>query len=140
MYIPIFAIPLSLFGACNSELSINDMATEDSYATVDPGPVSLRRLTRTQYDNTIYALFGSDIVIPTISEADSMKGGFLSVGASTSSYTPRGVESIEAASYGIAKQVIENETILSTVLPCTPTGITDEACAGEFVETIGSRL
>ena len=107
MFLPILAIPLSMLGACDSELSLNDMAPEDEYTVVDPGPVSMRRLTRTQYDNSIYALFGSDIVIPTISEADSMKGGFLSVGASTSSYTPRGVESIEAASYGIAKQVVE---------------------------------
>ncbi|MEC7986076.1 MAG: DUF1595 domain-containing protein, partial [Myxococcota bacterium] len=140
MLIPIIAISLSGLFGCNSELSIDDMASEDVYEVVEPGPTIMRRLTRAQYDNTIYDLFGSDIVIPTISEADSMKGGFLSVGASTSSYTPRGVESIESASYGIAGQVVSDDTLLNSLLPCSASGPSDEDCAGQFVEAMGKRL
>lgn len=131
---------LGLMGCKNAELSIDDMAPEDSYEKVTPGPVAMRRLTRVQYDNSIVDLFGPDIVIPTISEPDTIKGGFLSVGASTSSYTARGVESLENASYGIAKQIIENESIRSTILPCTPVDHTDADCATEFVAELGERV
>ena len=140
MYTSIILIPLGLLGGCSTELSLSDMASEDSYEIADPGPIAMRRLTSTQYKNTISDLFGPDIVVPVISEPDTMMGGYLSVGASSSTYTPRGVESVEAASFGIAKQIVENEDLLDNVLPCTPVDHTDASCAQELISDLGKKL
>ena len=126
--------------ACEGELQLGDMASPDEYLEVEPSPVVLRRLTTAQYENSIRDIFGQDLVIPAISEPDSMLGGFLSVGAGSSSYSPRGVESIEAAAYGIAKQVIENAEIREVIIPCTPQSDQDQECADILVSTLGERL
>ena len=107
------------------------------YPDLEPGGTSMRRLTQTQLRNVIYDLFGEEIVIPPIAEPDVEIGGLLSVGASSTTYGARGVESLEDASFAIAEQAMRNEDIRDAIVPCSPTDTVDSACAEQFIAEFG---
>lgn len=113
--------------------------------TLDPAPdpamptPRLRRLTAPQYGNTVSDLFGSDIVLPTALEPDLRDAGLQSVGASSTSLSPRGVEQYEDAAFLIAEQVADHPDKLAAWLDCTPSGTDDADCAASFVEALGRR-
>lgn len=115
------------------------LAPADAWEEADPGNTSLRRLTRTQFNNTIADLFGDDIVIPPVGEPDLPIGGLLSVGASEASYSPRGVESIEAAAFAVADQAMDTPERRASLVPCTPSGTVDSECSAAFVASLGRR-
>ena len=91
-----------LWTACSDELSLKDMAEPSEYPETTFGEPTLRRLTNQQIQNAIQDIFGTEIVVPPIAEPDVSLEGFLSIGASTATYSARGVESLENASYAIA--------------------------------------
>lgn len=126
--------------ACTGEpLTVEDMAPEDAYGPADAGHVSMRRLTQAQFQNTIRDLFGDDIVVPEVAEPDVVSGGLPSVGASEATYSPRGVESLEAAAYSVSSQVMDSEERRVALVPCTPTDTVDTACTTEVVRQLGRR-
>ncbi|MAA80242.1 MAG: hypothetical protein CL916_13390, partial [Deltaproteobacteria bacterium] len=126
--------------ACSSQLSLKDMASEEEYEEIEMGGVPLRRLTHAQYNNVLTSVFGDDIVVPDLAEPDMMSAGYLAIGASKSAFTNRGIESIEAAAFGLAKQVVESPDALAMILSCTPSSATDEDCATIFISELGSTL
>ncbi|MBM73862.1 MAG: hypothetical protein CMK59_00565 [Proteobacteria bacterium] len=134
-----FVLSIFLSLGCDRPTRLKDMASEDDYPTATPSPLSMRRLTTTQYENIIVDLFNKDIVIPPITANDSSMGGLLSIGASTSSYTASGVESLENAAFGIAEQVCENEHLLNSIIPCSPNSLSDEQCAEHMIRQFGKR-
>ena len=124
--------------ACNGEpLTAEDMAPEASYVDMAAGEVAMRRLTQAQFRNSILDLFGSDIVVPEIAEPDVLAGGLLAVGASEATYSSRGVESWESASYSIAEQVMDTQERRDTLVTCTPQGAVDSACAEQVFTALG---
>lgn len=133
-------ISLWLFCSCSQELSLADMASQESFEEVKMGSAPLRRLTHAQYNNILRSVFGEEIVVPTLAEPDMMSAGYLAVGASKAAFTNRGIESIESAAFGLAKQVIESSDSLGMVLSCTPTGADDATCAQTFISELGSKL
>lgn len=134
-----FVLSIFLSLGCDRPTRLKDMASEEDYPTATPSPLSMRRLTTTQYENIIVDLFNEDIVIPPITANDSSMGGLLSIGASTSSYTASGVESLENAAFGIAEQVSENEILLNSIIPCSPNSFSDEQCAEQMIRQFGKR-
>lgn len=106
---------------------------------VEPGPVSARRLTQAQFTNIIRDVFG-DIVLPSLTEPDVSIGGLLAVGASGASFSARGVESLEDASFAIAEQAMDSEAIRAELVTCTPEGVEDAECATQTVRALGRRL
>ena len=113
------------------------MAEAQSYSAIEAGTPSLRRLTQTQFYNSIKSVFGDEIVVPKLAEPDLSIGGLLSVGASTTTVTPRGVESLETVAYQLADQAVSNEAIRGRVITCEPTGVSDENCMREIIEALG---
>ena len=107
----------------------------EQYESVQAGPAHLRRLSRTQYKNVITDLFGPGIEIPKIAEPDVTKSGLKSVGASFVSYSPRGIESLESASYSIAQQVVDNEFIFQWLFGCA---VERHACIPEQLSSLAS--
>ena len=78
------------------------------------------------------------LLFPKLAEPDLSIGGLLSVGASTTTtVTPRGVESLETVAYQLADQV-SNDAIRSRVITCEPTDVSDESCMREVIESLGS--
>jgi hypothetical protein len=118
--------------------ALEALAQESDYEPSTPGYVALRRLTRPQYNNVIKDLFGSDIEIPRILEPDVTRSGLRNVGASEVSYSPRGVESIESASYAISAQVVSNALLYAEMFPCEPPS--DDACLDTSLASLMTRI
>jgi hypothetical protein len=123
--------------ACEENRPLESDATTVARADVRPGPVSMRRLTHAQYHRSIADLFGDGVVVPDLLEPDVPQGGLLSVGAGDTTFSARGVASMEDAAYAIAAQVLDDEAQRRRLVPCAPAGPVDSACARQFVEQVG---
>jgi hypothetical protein len=104
-----------------------------------PGP-TIRRLSVTQYTNSIHDVFGDSVVVPDRLEPDASVDGYISVGASFTTVSPRGVELYEAASFSITEQLFEIPEVANTIRSCEATDILDTACSTEILEAYGLRL
>ena len=136
---PVLALLVALLAAC--EVDEAPLSTPDRGIAPDvvPAAPTLRRLTETQYANTVRALLGDDVVLPASLEPDAEEGGLLSLGAATASVSSLGVERYEDAALLLAGQVADEPARLATVVPCTPTAADDIVCAETFVRTFGLR-
>lgn len=101
----------------------------------EPGPMAMRRLTRGQYISTVKALFGNTLTVLPPTEVDIRVEGLLTVGASTASITPAGMERYEASARQIAGEVLSPER-RERVLDCAPEDVAapDDECARRFIE------
>jgi hypothetical protein len=99
-------------------------------------PAGLRRLTRTQYQNTIRALLGDGIKVPAELDPDDPEATFASVGGYRITTSPGGVLKYEDAAYDIARQVFADPALRQATLGCDPQ---QAACAGAFVKGFGRR-
>ena len=135
-----FALPALLVVACFG-CEEDPPPTEDgsAFESFEPGPVALRRLTRVQYARVVRDLFGPDVVVPDLAEPDVAQGGLLSVGASDTSFSARGVESLEDGAFAIAEQALATPESIERLVPCAPDGIVDSDCSAAFVRTLGLR-
>ena len=132
------------FGSCSYQ-EVNDPVVEvprrvdtepSQVLEYDPNvpatPSALRKLTRQEYIESAVALFGDGVLVPPTSEPDFITGGLAAVGAGTTTYSPRGVESFEEAAYALAKQAVEDSGIRSRVVTCEPSNETDTECFGQI--------
>ncbi|MGB0589385.1 MAG: DUF1592 domain-containing protein [Myxococcota bacterium] len=103
----------------------------------EPGAVSIRRLTQVQLDNAFKMLFGEGLTIASLGEPDLVLGGLASVGASTSTLSPRGVETLEKLTVGLVQQVLADDAMRDALLVCTPSSTQDEACFSEILSRLG---
>jgi len=110
-------------------------AGEEPEAT-SPEP-NLRRLTRQQYLNSVSDLLDPGLVMPSALEPDESADGLLSIGAARSSLSPLGVENYEDAAYDLAEQAMEPGSVRDRLIPCNPTGDSDDACARQALEDLG---
>jgi len=108
--------------------------------TVDPAEGVIRRLTQSQYKNTIRDIFGPEIVIAGSLEPDFAVSGLLTVGASQSTISSWGVEQYERISYKLAEQILSNEGIRASLVPCTNSANFDEQCVKTFITDLGLLL
>jgi hypothetical protein len=99
-------------------------------------PAGLRRLTRAQYQNTVRALLGDAITVPTELDRDDPEATFSSVGGYRITTSPGGVLKYEDAAYDLAKQVFANPTLLQATLGCDGQ---QPACGASFVKGFGRR-
>lgn len=131
-----------LFGGCSDppKDSPSDGPAELGPApAVSPDTPRLRRLTQVQYRNALSDLFGRDLVLPVSLEPDVREEGFQSVGASSTSISPRGVEQYEDAAYDVAEQVVGWTDRMSEWMDCSVDDFVTEACAEQLVATLGRR-
>ncbi len=105
-----------------------------------PEPVTLRRLTRSQYTNALHDLFGDAVIVPKALEPDTARDGSRAVGASDTSISARGTEQYQDAAYTVAEQVLRNPERRAALVPCMPTGPDDTTCAASFARTVGRRV
>lgn len=98
------------------------------------GTVALRRLTNDQYRNTVRDLLGVDAGVVDTFVPDERIGAFKSNGVA-----PLGELQVE--DYMDAAEVIATEAAvdLGGLLPCDPGAIGEDACAEEFIRTLGPR-
>ncbi|MEE2830567.1 MAG: DUF1592 domain-containing protein [Myxococcota bacterium] len=105
---------------------------------LEPEEPRLRRLTEAQYVNSVRDLLGSEVFVPLGLEPDDRLRGFLNVGASSASVSPRGVERFEQAAYILAEQAME-PGLREALLPCDPFSVGEADCAEAFLRSFGRR-
>ena len=108
-------------------------------AMFKPGPATLRRLTSTQYTNTIRDLLGADVTVPGGFEPDTVLSGFASVGASLTTLSAGATEKFEAAAMNLAEQVVSDPARRGAAGELHARGPADDACARSFVTGFGRR-
>lgn len=103
------------------------------------GSSGVRRLTSAQLRRSLMDAFGEGLVVPQVSEPDISEGGLISVGAGTTTYSARGIASIEEASYSVAQQVLGDPALKSRAVPCSLEG-DPRPCQREALALSGRRL
>ena len=106
---------------------------------IDLPEPTLRRLTRSQYNNAIQDLLGDEVVLPSSLEPDETTDGLLAIGAALTTISPRGVEQYENAAYSLIAQVLDNPALRDELIQCTPEDTVDEECAEVTMATFGER-
>lgn len=99
------------------------------------GPV-LKRLTRTQYENTLHDLLGAGILVPDDLEPDAASNGLLLLGGTVNSLSAVGVEQYESAAFDVAHRALVDPTAHAALVACTAM---DEACTRATLGTFGRR-
>lgn len=145
------ALPLLALGliATQSALSATDGAPRTARAqaaAANPGQlnqvVGLRRLSESQYRNSLADIFGPDInVVGRFEPVVRPTHQLLAVGAANSTISPTGLEQFDAMARMVATQVFD-ETHRATFVKCAPANPAqaDDDCAGKVLTPIGRYL
>ncbi len=109
----------------------------------DPGYVTLHRLNRIEYDNTIRDLLGDTRQLATTNETafpvdNESADGFIN-DADILTVGVLALEKYDAAARDLAAAAVERESFQSEFLSCDPASSSEAACAREFVESFGRR-
>jgi hypothetical protein len=105
------------------------------------GPVEIRRLTESQYRQSIADIFGDDIKVAGRFEPDLRADGLLAVGTAQVTVTPSGFEQYDAMAHGIAAQIVD-EKHRDKLIGCAPVAANgpDDGCADQFLRQTDLRL
>jgi hypothetical protein len=96
-----------------------------------PATSQLTRLTRTQYDNTVRDLFGTNLIQASATLPSSMLAP-----DTPGSVDQRAWDGYKSASSSLAALVMGDATARAKAIPCTPTG-DGAACAQQFIQQFG---
>lgn len=101
----------------------------------------LRRLSESEYRNSIADIFGRDIDVQGRFEPDRRMGGLLSSSSTVLSVTSAGFESYNKMANSIADQVIDPKH-RTKLVACTPKVATapDDACTSQVISQYGLAL
>jgi hypothetical protein len=132
----------AIFAACYSGdgTPVDPNATHDptgaaACATPSPGAAPLRRLTQSQYDNTVRDLLGDTTHPASGFPPDPTNGEFSN--ATSLTVSPLLAQGYQTAAEALAATAIANK---ASLLPCDPKAAAGEdACAKQFVEKLGRR-
>ena len=128
----IFLTGLCLFATAQSAVSA---VTQGPYLT------GLRRLTESQYRNSISDIFGANIMVQGKFEPDRRIGGLLAASGTTLSITPAGFEGYAKIADSIAKQVVDEKN-RAKLIACSPKSAVapDRDCASQIIGQYGLLL
>jgi hypothetical protein len=104
---------------------------------ITPGPAPIRRLTRTEYDNTVRDLLGEDLGLGKTFPAEELQHSF------DNSAELRSVSDVLAENYHNAAKEIGKRVVagLGTFLPCDPAKDGGEAaCLDRFLDGFARRI
>lgn len=147
MSVAFLCAALSGCGTDDADNTPSETTTDDTDAptprgdqpAVQAGPATLRRLTTSQYRQTLRDLLGDAVALPTSLEPDLVSERLIGVGAAVMGLSARGVEQYEAAAYDLAHQALTNSEARPRVLPCTPSAAIDAECARTAIKDFGRR-
>jgi len=132
------ALAFGALGACYSggppDPSPDSQNPQATCAKVSPGPAPLRRLTQTQYNNTIRDLLG-DASKPADSFPPDQKLGDFTNTAVALTVPPLLASGYEQAAETLAAAALKNKSFL----PCDPVKAGEDACAKQLIATFGKR-
>jgi hypothetical protein len=106
-----------------------------SCAAISPGAAPLRRLTQSEYNNTVRDLLG-DTTQPASAFPPDQKVGDFSNTAVALTVSPLLAQSYETAAEQLATAAVGNLASFST---CDPATAGEDACATQFIQAFGPR-
>lgn len=99
----------------------------------------IHKLTATEFANSVHDLLGDAAPLGPV-EPDTTTGfGFTSAAASVATISPDGVAQYETATGAATNFAFGDATHAAAVLPCMPSGPTDQACLKQALTAIGRR-
>ncbi|MEC9353307.1 MAG: DUF1592 domain-containing protein, partial [Planctomycetota bacterium] len=105
----------------------------------DPGRVTMRRLNKVEYNNTVRDLVGLDLDMADAFPADEIGYGFDNI-SDLLSIPPLLMEKYLTASEKIVKAIWENEKARSRIMICSPEKKSqNKTCAKKIVQAFGAR-
>ena len=110
--------------------------------SVNEDQITFVRLTAQQYRNSIRDIFGESIEVNGNAASIGVReAGLMAVGGRRLSLSASEVESYEVLALDIASQVLSTNR-RNTLIACRPQdeNAIDNACAGEFISTVGLHL
>ncbi|MEM6996798.1 MAG: DUF1592 domain-containing protein, partial [Myxococcota bacterium] len=113
-----------------------DDDTSDAEAPPSAPRAQLRRLTRSQYGNTLRDLLGTPLTLPEALEPDLVVDLFATVGAAQGTLSTLGTEQFEAAAEDAVDEVFDDVARRSALVGCEPTA---GGCFAEMAESFGRR-
>ena len=120
-------------------------ASTAAAVAADAAPVarlaSMRRLTESEYRNSIADIFGPAITVQGRFEPDRRIGGLLSASSAILSISPAGFQAYAQMADGIAGQVTDAKH-RAALVACKPADVkaADDACTGQVVAQYGMLL
>ena len=108
--------------------------------TVTPPEPRIKRLTESQYRNSIADIFSPDIAVTTQIDPLEESDGSYAIGAGVSTISPLGIERFETAAYQVAAQAMADIDVRNHWVRCEPEAIRDDDCAAESLTALGLRV
>jgi hypothetical protein len=125
-------------GAAGATAGPQGMASILNLPAAPLSTAGLHRLTAWEFSNSLQDLLGHDVPLAPV-EADTLVGGFATVGASSVSVSPAGVGQYETVLGNATAYALKDATHASSVLACTPKATTDTACMTQAINAFGRR-
>jgi hypothetical protein len=100
------------------------------------GPGNMRRLTRSQVQNSLQDLLQGAVQLGPV-QPDSVADGFASVGATYVAINDTAVEQYHAAFKTVLTTAFGDATRRTKIVGCTPNGLADMTCLKSFVTAFG---
>lgn len=97
----------------------------------------LRRLTRAQFRNAMFDLFGVEIQVTEL-DSDGYTGDFAVTGAATVVTSNRGAEQYQEMAENVVDEIFADDARRLALMGCTPTSADDE-CTRGYLEKLGRR-
>src|SRR5215472_2017232 len=105
-------------------------------ATPTPGPAPIRRLTQSEYNNTVRDLLG-DSTHPADQFPPDQKLGDFTNTATALTVPPLLAQAYQSAAEQLAATAVGN---LSALVPCNTATSGQDACAQQFIQSFGKRV
>jgi Protein of unknown function (DUF1592)/Protein of unknown function (DUF1588)/Protein of unknown function (DUF1587)/Protein of unknown function (DUF1595)/Protein of unknown function (DUF1585) len=109
--------------------------TQDVCATLSPGASPLRRLTQSEYNNSVRDLLGDSSNPASAFPPDQRQGDFSNTAVALT-VSPLLAQSYQTAAESLAATAM---THLSSIVACNTSTTGEDACAGQFITTFGKR-
>ncbi|HEV8245609.1 MAG TPA: DUF1587 domain-containing protein, partial [Polyangiaceae bacterium] len=123
-------------GSGGSSGTITQATPEEcASAPVEPGPSPLRRLTRSEYDNTTSELLGVTSTLGTAFPAEELAQNFPN-NATIQTVSSLLIENYETAANQLADDAVKG---LPALLGCDPATQGEDACVQAFIPSFGVR-
>ena len=137
------AMAVAMLASCTGNLPNvvrdQDKATTSSTPGADPGSVTLHRLNKAEYNNTVRDLLGSKLTPADAFTSDPTANGFDNNADALTLSTPD-LQNYEAAAEALAAELLsaQNANKLATLAPCADTNVnTVSTCIRDFVTDFG---
>jgi hypothetical protein len=122
-------------------LALGTVGAVAADAASAPRLSGMRRLTESEYRNSITDIFGADVTVQGRFEPDRRIGGLLSASSAILSISPAGFEAYAKMADTIAGQVVDAKH-RERLIACKPVDghAADDACAGQVLAQYGLML